>query len=421
VRAGLRRAALAAALTGALVGTALAETRQIVLTNGEDLFGEVSDRGEVIEVVTPGGERRRFPRNDVAEIRTLSGRVVPLAEVPSRPPVAPPSATSSAAGGSPLTAPAPAAPPQEAASGDTGVAPWYFRQRWPLVAVGLSIGALFAAGALRGEHRGFFSAFRRVRVLILLLALAVLGIYAMDLQVERDARREWLRPLHVAVVLVELGDLTPSVERAFRDRARDAADLLAAERRRYLARSDAPFVFHVFGPVRGESRPRAPDEDAESGEAGLFDRMLYGIELRRFLGGLNDAARLDADRFDVRMYVFAQPAAPGHAARFVEGVGESGGELGMVDVDLDLTMVDTAWIAVAHETLHTVGATDKYTDSGRSAVPEGLADPARQPLYPQKHAEIMAGEIALSPDEGRLVDRLEDVRIGATTAREIGW
>lgn len=419
MRLGLRRAALAAALTGALVGTALAETRQIVLANGEDLFGEVTDRGDVIEVVTPGGERRRFLRKDVAEIRALNGRVVPLAELPSRPPVAPPSA-SSGASSAPASPPTPA-PPPDAAPGDTGVAPWYFRQRWPLVAVGLSIGALFAAGALRGEHRGFFSAFRRLRVLLLLLALAVLGIYAMDLQVERDARREWLRPLHVAVVLVELGELTPSVEHAFRARARDAADLLAVERRRYLARSDVPFVFHVFGPVRGESRPRAPDEDAESGEAGLFDRMLYGIELRRFLRGLNDAARLDADRFDVRMYVFAQPAAPGHAARFVEGVGESGGELGMVDVDLDLTMIDTAWIAVAHETLHTVGATDKYTDSGRSAVPEGLADPTRQPLYPQKHAEIMAGEIALSPDEGRLVDRLEDVRIGTTTAREIGW
>jgi hypothetical protein len=420
VSAGPRRAALAAALTGALVGTALAETRQIVLTNGEDLFGEVTPRGDVVEVVTPGGQRRRLLRKDIAEVRSLNGQVLPLPDAPSPP------ATQPAAPADPPAPPARATSPLPAVDADaspveTGVSPWYFRQRWPLVAVGLSIGALFAAGALRGEHRGFFSAFRRVRVLLLLLALATLGIYAMDLQVERDARREWLRPLQVAVVLVELGDLTPAVEHAFRARARDAAELLAAERRRFLARSDAPFVFHVFGPVPGETRPRAPDEDAETGEAGLFDRMLYGFELRRFLGRLNDAAVLDANRFDVRMYVFATPAAPGQAPRFVEGVGESGGELGMVDVDLDLTMIETAWIAVAHETLHTVGATDKYTQSGRSAVPEGLADPTRQPLYPQKHAEIMAGEIALSPDEGRLVDRLQDVRIGTTTAREIGW
>ena len=48
-------------------------------------------------------------------------------------------------------------------------------------------------------------------------------------------------------------------------------------------------------------------------------------------------------------------------------------------------------VVIAHELLHTVGATDKYTladDAPR--FPDGYGDPAQRPLYPQLTAECLS-------------------------------
>ncbi|HMR77798.1 MAG TPA: hypothetical protein PKD61_21965 [Polyangiaceae bacterium] len=53
--------------------------------------------------------------------------------------------------------------------------------------------------------------------------------------------------------------------------------------------------------------------------------------------------------------------------------------------------------------------------------PEGLADPRRQPLFPQTRAEIMARNIVVAPGTERPPDKLDELCIGALTAEEIGW
>jgi hypothetical protein len=105
----------------------------------------------------------------------------------------------------------------------------------------------------------------------------------------------------------------------------------------------------------------------------------------------------------------------------VEGASQEGGTVGVVEVELDRTMVDFALFVTTHELLHLLGAKDKYDASGRSLVPEGLAEPEQRPLYPQRHAEVMARNVALSPTEERPPESLSDLKVGATTAREIGW
>jgi len=77
---------------------------------------------------------------------------------------------------------------------------------------------------------------------------------------------------------------------------------------------------------------------------------------------------------------------------------------------------------VAHELLHTLGATDKYDRaSGRPQVPDGLGDPGQTPLFPQRYGEIMAGRIATSAGDAVIPDGLAQMRVGPATAREIGW
>ena len=78
-------------------------------------------------------------------------------------------------------------------------------------------------------------------------------------------------------------------------------------------------------------------------------------------------------------------------------------------------------IVIAHEILHTVGATDKYTWSGTPVYPEGFANAGRVPLYPQRYAEIMAGQIPTSSYSSYMASSLRSTQINPITAREIAW
>jgi hypothetical protein len=77
-------------------------------------------------------------------------------------------------------------------------------------------------------------------------------------------------------------------------------------------------------------------------------------------------------------------------------------------------------VIIAHEFLHTLGATDKYSPvDGQPVGPDGLAEPDRNPLYPQRYAEIMGGRIALAEDDSTIPKSLKHAVIGPLTAREI--
>jgi len=77
-------------------------------------------------------------------------------------------------------------------------------------------------------------------------------------------------------------------------------------------------------------------------------------------------------------------------------------------------------VIIAHEFLHTLGATDKYDpENGLPSFPLGFAEPERNPRYPQRFAEIMGGRIPLADDDAVIPDDLKKVVIGRQTAEEI--
>jgi len=77
---------------------------------------------------------------------------------------------------------------------------------------------------------------------------------------------------------------------------------------------------------------------------------------------------------------------------------------------------------IAHELLHTLGATDKYDlRTNQPVLPDGFAEPDREPLYPQSFAELMGGRIPVSTTESTTPESLEKVIVGGKTASEIGW
>lgn len=113
---------------------------------------------------------------------------------------------------------------------------------------------------------------------------------------------------------------------------------------------------------------------------------------------------------------------PQRATLLPDSLGLQKGLLGLAHLFAIDDMTGTNQVIVAHEILHTLGATDKYDlANNQPHHPEGYAEPEQQPLYPQTRAELMAGRIPLSANEAEQPESLRQVMIGPLTAREIGW
>ena len=153
-----------------------------------------------------------------------------------------------------------------------------------------------------------------------------------------------------------------------------------------------------------------------------------------------DANPIAATIWSLKMRWYARHAAdvpgraPSHIRVFVlfhdpavsedvpHSLGLQKGLVGVVHAFADRGMRGQNNIVIAHETLHTVGATDKYDlRTGEPLFPEGYANPARSPRLPQDKAEIMAGERPVSDTQHEMPEDLPGEAVGHETAVEIGW
>lgn len=261
------------------------------------------------------------------------------------------------------------------------------------------------------------SRFFYARVSILLGILVVVVLWAVRDVRSRRARTDWSATLDVAVVLVHVAGQRPVTEpsvRALRARTPALEQRLAAELLRHRGAGPPPFRFKVLGPVDVATGPPAPASD------GVVDLAKQALDLASWLRDVDPRAGVVPDHYDARIYVAAR--APATEVRSsVEGRSEQGGRIGMVDVELDEGMADVTLFVVAHELLHTLGADDAYDGAGRARVPDGLVEPERVPLYPQRFAEIMARSRPISATVEVLPESLDELAVGAVTARAIGW
>lgn len=251
-----------------------------------------------------------------------------------------------------------------------------------------------------------------IRVTLLLSVLFVVALYAWRDIARRKARNDWKRTLDVAIVVVRDGAVSEAALGALRSETRALETALAREYARYRPDSFRPFAFVAFGPVElGKPVPPSPNE-------GLVAAAKYAWHLSRFTSDIDARAGVPSRGFDARIYLVVRtPSQRG----FVEGASQHGGHVGVALAELDESTVGLTAFVAAHELFHTLGATDRYGPDGRTSIPDGLAEPDKQPLFPQRYVELMARNRPLDADRELPPESLDELRIGAKTATEVGW
>jgi hypothetical protein len=249
-----------------------------------------------------------------------------------------------------------------------------------------------------------------LRILILLLVLLVVALSTWQ---DRYRSTRWREPLYVAIYPIA-ADESPVTLRyvaaldAGRFKPIDGFFMREAERYRLNGRE----------PVRTRLRSELHDRPPQRApSAGVLATAWWSLRLRfwawRASGHVNEPE-------DIRMFVLYHD--PDLTPQVPHSLGLTKGLIGVVYAFAAPAMDGENDVVIAHELLHTVGASDKYlpgTDAPR--FPDGYGDPDQVPLYPQHFAEIMAGRRMLSAHQWQQADSLDEVLIGLATALEIRW
>lgn len=252
--------------------------------------------------------------------------------------------------------------------------------------------------------------FRRVRIAVLLLVLVNV---AVGTWLARERSTSWERTLRVAVFPIA-GDASPvtasHVDGLTRASFGAVEAFFAEEARRHGLPLPIPVEVRV-GP-RVASLPPAPPFGGSVPEV-----VAWSLRLRWWAWRNGDVA---GPKPHVRMFVVYHD--PKLRVTAPHSLGLQKGQIGVVHVFAAAGQAEQNQVVLAHELLHTVGASDKYDPAtNRPRFPDGYGDPSQAPLHPQRYAEIMGGRVALSAMQAEMPADLRACVVGPETAREIGW
>lgn len=185
----------------------------------------------------------------------------------------------------------------------------------------------------------------------------------------------------------------------------------------FLARETKRYSVNLDRPVRIELGSEIDEQPPELGaQPNALSVMLWSLKMRWWAGSSTD----DQDRIDPDVRIFVRYHKPDLAVVLENSVGLQKGMVGIVNGYANRRHRGTNNVIIAHEFLHTLGATDKYSPvDGQPIGPDGLGQPDLRPLFPQRYAEIMGGRIAIARDDAVIPKSLKYAVIGTLTASEI--
>jgi len=251
--------------------------------------------------------------------------------------------------------------------------------------------------------------FKAIRISILLF---ILFFVAVSTWLAQARSTDWDNSLWVKVYPIN------------GDGSREAADYIASLQsdefegiETFLARETERYARKIARPVRVElGEPVDEQPPGIGGNPNVLKVMWWSLRMRWWAGRIGG----EQDRIEPDVRIFVRYHKPDIAVRLENSVGLQKGMVGIVNGYASPTHRGTNNLVIAHEFLHTLGATDKYSpETGHPIGPHGLAEPDREPLYPQRYAEIMGGRIALARDDSVIPRSLKYAVIGPLTASEI--
>jgi hypothetical protein len=252
--------------------------------------------------------------------------------------------------------------------------------------------------------------FKLLRIALLLALLLMVSLTAWQ---DRYRSTRWREPLFVAVYPIAADDSPVTrtyVEALDAERFRSIDRFFVREARRYHVHADAPLKTRL----RAELTERPPQRAAN---AGLLATALWSLRLRYWAWRVSGHV---PEPEDIRIFVLYHD--PALTPIVPHSLGLTKGLIGVVYGFATATMNGGNNVVIAHELLHTLGATDKYDPADDAPrFPDGYGDPQQVPLYPQLTAELMAGRRMLSAARWQQAEDLDEVVIGPATAQEIHW
>ena len=253
--------------------------------------------------------------------------------------------------------------------------------------------------------------FRQLRILALLFVLLVV---AGDAWLSTSRSTDWNDPLWVVIYPINANGNGAVAEYLTQLQARSFApieEFITRQAEGYDLGKDSLVTVRIGPEV--QMLPPVPPRDRN-----VPGVMWWSLKLRYW--AMRTDWGQDGPPADIRIYVIYHD--PGEQPRLEHSLGLQKGLLGVVHAYAGRSHAARNNFIIAHEMLHTLGATDKYDLGDNQPVyPAGYAEPDRVPLYPQDKAEIMGGRIPLAADRSDIPASLRHALIGRETAREIKW
>jgi hypothetical protein len=251
--------------------------------------------------------------------------------------------------------------------------------------------------------------FKAVRISILLVILFFAGLSTFLTQARST---DWNNSLWIKVYPINADG---SLEATKYIKGLQSSDFEGIET--FLKRETERYSKNLSRPVRIELGSEIKEQPPELGsDVNVLSVVLWSLKMRWWAGSATE----EQDRIEPDVRIFVRYHDPDTAVVLENSVGLQKGMIGIVNGYASRHQRGTNNFIIAHEFLHTLGATDKYSNiDGQPMGPEGLGEPDRQPLYPQRYAEVMGGRIALAKDDSVIPESLKYAVIGSLTAREI--